>query len=301
MILKKVDFNLYFKPFGYIILGSLVFGSITSLLYLFGLPTFRIVDTSLTLEQIGRFGGIYGGSNVFANAMALFLILVLLILDLKPRMKFLVYLLAFAGWIASGNRAAILTYILVTPFLFVNIKNLAVSFKRYLSIFLLTSSVGLTFILLFMDVNDLSNSGGSIQRLAEQGVGNDIRGEIIILYSGRLLNSNKAIFFGMNPTEQTAEIVDFSDNSILLFLLDNGLLFSFGFIFLLFFLIRNRQLGNMNFELRVYIGILFVTLGLNNAILWDFYVYTSLLGYFMIRNLSNFRSVELFKKGSLTG
>lgn len=297
-VLRKMNFRKYYIHYGVVFFIVFVFSNITSILYLLELPTYRIISTKGEDIVYLRFGGIWGAANGFSNMMIIILAYFVFAFNNNNLFKYSMFLLGFFGWIASGSRSVILYFLLILPFVIYSLYKLESSAKKYIFSMFVMGVFGIA-ILVFSGLWDtLSELGGAIQRMEEMG-GEDIRSEKNTIYLKILFSDFQSFLLGLSTKVQEGQhgVIDFSDNAILLLIIDNGFPLACIFLFILGYLYftvpNNKQLETASALRRKYpyslsLIILFMifalTSGMNNTIIWDFYLYTTIIVFFILRD-----------------
>lgn len=297
-IFRKMDFKKYYIHYAIVFFISFAFSNVTSILYLFNLPTYRILSTKGEDVFYLRFGGIWGAPNGFSNVMFIFLAYFLFIFPHKTIFKYFVCILGFMGWIASGSRSVALYLLLILPFVIIPLPKLESSIKKYISSLVILGVTGICALIFSGLWNTLSQLEGAIQRMQEMG-GSDIRSDKNLIYTNLIFSDVQNVMLGLSTKVQEGRLgqIDFSDNAILLLMIDNGVPFAVIFILILIYMYfnnSNRKISTIEFSIRkkfpysVSLILLFLIFGLtsamNNTIIWDFYLYTSMLIFFILRD-----------------
>lgn len=291
-IFKYINLSKYYIYYIYALLFSLLFGSLTGLFYLFGLPTFRILKEDVSIYEMDRFGGIWGAPNGFSNLMVLLLMGFLFCKDNSFIIKISICIIVFLGCISAGSRSPIIYMFFLLPFIFFDFKNRSKSILKY-TYFMILAVLFVFFVLYTTGLFEkLLNLEGALTRLLEQNATEDLRKDKGTFFLNYLFSNMQNIFLGINPKEQLLD-VQFSDNGILLFMLDNGVPFFLIYILLIFLLLKdNVKYFNISITIMVFSIILLLTSAMNNVVLWDNYMYISVLVFFLIKNK---QKIEYFR------
>ena len=283
IVLNHLNLRPFYKGYLFSLLLSFLFANITSLLFMFGLPTFRIYKETTSIYELGRFGGIWGAPNGFAYLIALVCFAVVFLWRIPFILRLLLYFLSVGGWIMAGSRLCALFYILMFPFVFLDIKKVKGIVLKYLIILAIGDGVVLTLLYTTDLGNQLVNVGGAFMRFVENQTGEDVRFEKNSYFFGKLLEHPQNCLFGIAQSEQISNVVEFSDNGILLFMLNLGIPFFVVYGIILFRVIF-RKVIFPNFKYLsfwVLLSIIIITFYVNNATIWDNYIFVSILILFL--------------------
>lgn len=279
IILNHVNLQPYRRMYYFSLLSSFLFANITSALFLMRLPTFRILDESLTIYEIGRFGGIWGAPNGFAYLMALVCFALLTCGRFSVIFKATIYFISVFGWIAAGSRMCALFYILMLPFVFISLDIYKKFITKYITTLAISAAVFTIVLFTTGFGNTLLDLGGAFSRMTEYSAGEDIRFQKNSFFFGKLFDSPQSFFLGIPIEEQGSGVIEFSDNGILLFILNLGVSFFIVYSLFMFRLMFNRVFSRnlKNPIFFILIIIISTTFFVNNATIWDNYIFISLL------------------------
>lgn len=277
---------------------GLLFCSITSILYLFGLPTFKLDNINAEgYVENSRFGGLWGAPNVFSNTLIMLLAINLYFLPQNRFLKVILFVTAFFGWIASGSRSVIVYFALLLPFAVNHFKSINKGFTSYLKTLLIAAGIILAMLYATGALDKLIDMGGALKRLSEESAGEDVRKEKNATYINYLLSDVRYFAFGVPGEIQQGNNgdVEFSDNGVLLFLLENGIPFALFYALIIYILVSYTDKKiKFSMGLGIFLLILLLTSVTNNDIMWDHYVFTCILFFFLL--ISNQQNIEIENK-----
>ena len=301
LIFNHIDFTKHRNYFLISLLFSFLFANITSILYLMGLPTFRIYDPDLSIYEIGRFGGIWGAPNGFAYLIALVCFAMITLWRIPTWLKLSLYTLSVMGWVMAGSRLCALFYMLLLPLVFMDISKTRKAVINY--ILLMVAGAVVIIILLFTTQlgQYLLSLGGAFNRMMEQQAGEDIRVEKNAYFLGKLFESVQNFFLGIPSSEQISNVVTFSDNGLLLFMLNLGIpnFISFG-ILILYLTFQKIIIWSYRYiAFWILVIIIGITFFVNNATIWDNYIFVSILILYLLAEFLRKNQLERAKQ-SLT-
>jgi len=283
ILLTKLKINNANRQFIiYLLSANLIFSFIIALLYILGLPTIQIVDTSSPdYVEFGRFTGIMGGANVHANFVYLiFMILVLYLNRIKAYMLILLFaisLLAVAPSLSRNATFGIISVFIYSIYYFTKTNRNSIRIKA-----LLTFLLVLTTIIFWIDLNFLSIIFDSFtERLLTQDIFTG-RIEKLNFALSVLFSDNYHLLLGIPSSLQESQFISISDNSITLVLAGFGLPFTLFFSFFITNLIKDEiQIKRKVALYSILISIVFFT---NNAILWLPWVIFTIVGFVLLNN-----------------
>jgi len=255
-----------------IIFVQLFFLSLTGLLYILVLPTLNFITADHIIG--GRFGGVFTGSNVYSNFLAISYIILSLSDSHNLKRIFIYTITVIPGLIAAVSRGptllVIATLIIV---LLINVK------KRLITLIIFSGSLIIIFnkiILKGLNFQDLFNR---IALLFSQG--DPLRTYKTELGFNMFFSSLKTFLFGNSYVQINSGIIKISDNSLILILTSwGGIVFIFWLSTLIIF--SKVHLGKVPITALIYLLFIVAVLLTNNAVLyiaWSFYVS---MGFYLI-------------------
>lgn len=275
--LRNLNFSSNDSKFiSWILFLNIAFGSITALLYVFGLETIMVADQGKLDLIITRFTGIYGGSNVYSNLMFTFYIVLVLI----NRKNFFILisssLLLLPVLISSGSRTPLILFLI--SILFLSMKKFNFKIIFYIIIFwiaLFTLSkyfldFGLNNPFIRLVTLYYGDSGGRVDKL--------------ILALDLLLSSPISLLIGVKKS-LLSQGVNVSDNSLTLILTSFGPIFSFLWVFFCLKILNIKfKIIKNSTNLMLYLFCMFCIFVFNNSILWMVWVFCFVFGFYIIYN-----------------
>jgi len=287
--LRYINFKDKVNIINIILFLQILFHGLSGWFYILGLPTIEFAS----IEKLvgGRFEGIYGASNGYSNYLFSFFLLLAMLNHGKNALILLCSIVVFGGIAVSGSRLPLL--LLFLTLLFVVVK----SFK----INKLSAIVLFTFIYLVIifSVNylpfDIQES-----RLFTQG----------IVDTGRITKNNIAIeglsssfssfIFGLSGSQFFKNGIGISDNSFTLIPISYGMIVFVFWLLLILFFSRFKLVYFRNSTLAFYLFCNLLIFSTNNSILWLPWVYFTIFGYYILKNVlsEHFvpKELELAKK-----
>ncbi|WP_199142108.1 hypothetical protein, partial [Pedobacter sp. ASV12] len=180
------------------------------------------------------------------------------------------------------------------PFAVNHFKSINKGFTSYLKTLLIAAGIILAMLYATGALDKLIDMGGALKRLSEESAGEDVRKEKNATYINYLLSDVRYFAFGVPGEIQQGNNgdVEFSDNGVLLFLLENGIPFALFYALIIYILVSYTDKKiKFSMGLGIFLLILLLTSVTNNDIMWDHYVFTCILFFFLL--ISNQQNICL--------
>lgn len=271
--------TLFNKKLPRVLIILLLLQTVLAVLYILGLPTINLLTENLP-DNYPRYVGIMGGANVNANFNAL----IMTILILSPNRysilkKLFIIALCLVSTAPSFSKLPFLVALIILSYvIYESVKT------RYIGITLIfmTMIVIFSFFLIKNNSETLS-SIRTVERIINtiENGGDENRNNKNTFGLSLIFSDLTSFMIGPAGEKQIGRYVEFSDNSFLYLPISFGVPFS---ILFLLFMKKLLQISKQNVskELVLYGLILFLTLFLNNAILWIPWMFLVAIGYWSI-------------------
>ena len=271
--------TLSIKKIHQVLLIILIIQAVLSILFVLELPTINLL-TENHLENYPRYVGIMSGANVNAN----FNSLIVAVLLLSPNRysfskKIFILVLGSVSVLPSFTQLAFLCIFLIFIYeLFSFIKK-----KLRISVWLLIPIVIIPLFLIINENISILKELRTIDRIIYSiDLGGDSGRSSKYIYGFSVLfNDLNSSLIGAPTSKQIGNFIEFSDNSFLQVPLNLGVPLFCLFITLIIKLSKfSKQKNTLN--LIIFLLIIFITLFLNNAILWIPWLFVASIGYWSI-------------------
>ena len=264
----------------YLLSVNIIFNFIITLLYILGLPTIEIVNTSNPdYVEFGRFTGIMGGANVHANFVYLIFMIILLYLNnIKAYIIILLFVITLLAVLPSLSKNAIFGIIFIFLYSTYNIFKTRSGLTR-LKLFL--TYLAFIIIVLFWVDFDFVNSyyiSFSGRVLNEELFG--ARLDKLIFALSTLFSEVRYILFGIPLAFQENSFITISDNSMTLVLAGFGLPFTLFFSFFITNLIKDGI--QIKRKVALYSILISIVVFTNNAFLWLPWIVFTIIGFVLL-------------------
>ena len=251
--IKKIRYskNFYIN----ILFFHTAFLSLIGTLFLLGLPTIEIQSPQtkdLFSNIFHRYEGIYAGANVHANILATFFLMYSLISKNIYKI-FILSPFVLMSIVATGSRLGLLIFLMTTLYIFSRKKPIFSLFIVLLSSYFIYTNFDFSNLDLRLINQSLDIEGGRIDKTR-------------LFFN--LINENilEVLAIGVPPSFLTKGIVNISDNSLSLLILNSGIIFTIFWFISIKIAFKNFYINL--FKNKFLFVIIFLIFILNNAILY---------------------------------
>ncbi|MEX0596524.1 MAG: hypothetical protein WD512_08475 [Candidatus Paceibacterota bacterium] len=252
---KQGKFIIYFLIF------TLIFFASISLLRLLGLPTIEVTNTNAgDYVNLGRYSGIMGGANVYANITITIFLIIVLSSYLKSRsIKIFLFIICFIAISPTISKLAFLLLIVIGIYL-------PIGTERKIFVYIFTGTLISIMWLIVISYWEFLNIDDYLFRFQIMELSNDSRVDKVY-YTIKMLFSNAVhIILGIPNKYQSSSVINISDNSFTLILENYGLLYLI-FIIKIFYKKIKEIIAFKNHKAILLLTI-FLIFTVNNSLLW---------------------------------